>query len=166
MFEGKAVETIMRGSVKALVDMKWDGLKLDSCSQFNNLSWWADLINQTGRDIEIENCHQGGFAPGMQQWQTYVKNTSHSHSGAPGGGGGGGADGYEHRLGYLRLGNDVVAPIHNTTYGSCKAVCDTNATCAGFCFQNDAPVPKGPVDACYLKNQVHFDAMDLSQSGR
>ena len=35
------VATIMKGSVKALVDMGWEGLKLDSCSQFNNLSYGA-----------------------------------------------------------------------------------------------------------------------------
>ena len=39
MFEGDAVATIMEGSVAALVEMEWDGLKIDSCSQFNNLTW-------------------------------------------------------------------------------------------------------------------------------
>ena len=62
--------TVMEGSVRALVDMEWDGLKLDSCSQFQNMTWWAELINKTGRPIEQENCHQGGFAPGMKQWQS------------------------------------------------------------------------------------------------
>ena len=33
----------------------FDGLKLDSCSQFNNLTWWAALLNATGREILIEN---------------------------------------------------------------------------------------------------------------
>ena len=37
-----------------------DGLKIDSCSQFNNLTWWADLLNATGRQILVENCHQVG----------------------------------------------------------------------------------------------------------
>ena len=32
------VATIVKGSVKALMDMGWKGLKLDSCSQFNTLS--------------------------------------------------------------------------------------------------------------------------------
>ena len=39
-FEGEMITTIMEGSVKAVTDMGWEGLKLDSCSQFNNLSWW------------------------------------------------------------------------------------------------------------------------------
>lgn len=63
-FEGEMVSTIMEGSVRALADMGWDGLKLDSCSQFNNLSWWDELINATGHPVLLENCHQGGFDPG------------------------------------------------------------------------------------------------------
>ena len=63
------IATIMEGSVKALADMGWEGLKLDSCSQFNNLSWWNELINATGKPVLLENCHQGGFDPGMDQWQ-------------------------------------------------------------------------------------------------
>jgi hypothetical protein len=70
------VKTIMEGSVKALVDMGWEGLKLDSCSQFNNLSWWNELINKTSSGpVLLENCHQGGFDPGMVQWQTYQRNS-------------------------------------------------------------------------------------------
>ena len=34
-----------------------------SCSQFNNLTWWSELLNNTGRHILIENCHQGGLNP-------------------------------------------------------------------------------------------------------
>ena len=37
----------MKGSVKALIEQGWDGLKLDSCSQFNNLTQWALLINES-----------------------------------------------------------------------------------------------------------------------
>ena len=40
------IEKVMRGSVKMLVDQGWDGVKLDSCSQFHNLTHWAELINQ------------------------------------------------------------------------------------------------------------------------
>ena len=60
-FEGEMIATIMKGSVKAVADMGWDGLKLDSCSQFNNLSWWNQLINETGKPVLLENCHQGGY---------------------------------------------------------------------------------------------------------
>ena len=37
----------MKASVNALTDMGWEGLKIDSCSQFNNLSWWNALINES-----------------------------------------------------------------------------------------------------------------------
>ena len=60
------VKIIMEGSVRALVDMGWEGLKLDSCSQFNNLSWWNSLINKTSPIPFLqENCHQGGYVPGI-----------------------------------------------------------------------------------------------------
>ena len=59
----------MRGSVKMLADQGWDGVKFDSCSMFHNLTKWAELINATGRPVLIENCHQGAYTPGMQQWQ-------------------------------------------------------------------------------------------------
>ena len=55
---------MMRGSVKMLADQGWDGVKFDSCSQMRNLSKWAELINETGRPVLIENCFQGGFTPG------------------------------------------------------------------------------------------------------
>ena len=41
---------------------------------FHNLTKWADLINQTGRPMLIENCHQGAYTPGIGQWQGYAKN--------------------------------------------------------------------------------------------
>ena len=44
-------------SVKMLVDQKWDAVKLDGCSQFHNTSLWANLMEQAGRPIAIENCH-------------------------------------------------------------------------------------------------------------
>ena len=63
------VDLVMRGSVKMLADQGWDGVKFDSCSMFHNLTKWAELINATGRPVLIENCHQGAYTPGMQQWQ-------------------------------------------------------------------------------------------------
>jgi hypothetical protein len=52
----KLVETIMAGSVKALAAFGFDGVKFDSCSQFHNLTHWAELLNATGRKVLIENC--------------------------------------------------------------------------------------------------------------
>eukprot|EP01060_Flectonema_neradi_P038223 TRINITY_DN796_c1_g1_i1.p1 TRINITY_DN796_c1_g1~~TRINITY_DN796_c1_g1_i1.p1 ORF type:complete len:408 (+),score=110.35 TRINITY_DN796_c1_g1_i1:65-1288(+) len=55
----------MKNSVKAIVDAGFDGVKLDSCGQFKNLTWWGQLLNETGRPVMIENCHQGGTVPGQ-----------------------------------------------------------------------------------------------------
>ena len=62
-------------------NFEFDGVKLDSCSQFNNLSLWSALINASGRATLIENCHQGAYTPGMRQWQGYLKSSSGSGSG-------------------------------------------------------------------------------------
>ena len=42
------VGKVMRGSVKALRDAGFDGVKLDSCGQLLNLSWWNTLFNASG----------------------------------------------------------------------------------------------------------------------
>ena len=57
------IRKVMEKSAAAVGSFNFDGLKLDSCSQFNNLTWWASLLNATGRHILIENCHQGGLDP-------------------------------------------------------------------------------------------------------
>ena len=116
---------------------------------------WAELVNKSGRPMLIENCHQGGFDPGMKQWQTYLKNTSTGE--------------YAHKLGYLRVGDDAVPPAANVSFVDCKTGCDTNANCSGFCFESDLPAPPagGLVAMCYWKAKkgLHFNSMDLSQSG-
>lgn len=55
----------MEQSAKAVADYGFDGVKLDGCGQFRNLTWWANLLNATGRQILIENCHWGGTVPGQ-----------------------------------------------------------------------------------------------------
>jgi len=54
----------MERSAQAVADLGFDGLKLDGCGQFRNLTWWSELLNATGRPILIENCHWGGTVPG------------------------------------------------------------------------------------------------------
>ena len=120
-FEGQMVTTIMEGSVRSMAKMGWEGLKLDSCSQFNNLSWWNELINATGKPALLENCHQGGFVPGMVQWQTYGRNSSTGL--------------YTHKLGYFSKGHDAVAPLENTTIEACKSTCD-KVKCGGISFED------------------------------
>lgn len=53
------------GDVKAVLDFGFDGIKLDGCGEFRNLSVWAQLLNQSGRPVLIEDCHWGGDGPGM-----------------------------------------------------------------------------------------------------
>lgn len=55
----------MTRSAQAVSDYGFDGLKLDGCGEFMNLSWWAELLNATGRPVMIENCHWGGTVPGQ-----------------------------------------------------------------------------------------------------
>ena len=147
------VETIYKGSVRALHEMGWDGVKFDSCSQFHNLTHWADLINATGRPVLIENCHQGGYAPGMVQWQAYLRNAT---SGA-----------YTHELGYFVVGSDEEAPMTDVTADACQAECTRRgADCVGICFQSDESRPSAPVEKCYVKKPgARYAAMDLSNNG-
>ena len=49
-------EKIYEQSVKMLASQKWDGVKLDGCSQFHNTTKWASLMEATGRPITVENC--------------------------------------------------------------------------------------------------------------
>lgn len=53
------------GTVADTAKYNFDGLKLDSCSQFNNMTMWAEEINKTGHKVILENCHQGGLVPGQ-----------------------------------------------------------------------------------------------------
>merc|ERR1719162_2167316 len=55
----------MTKSAQAVADYGFDGLKLDGCGEFMNLTWWAELLNATGRPVMIENCHWGGTVPGQ-----------------------------------------------------------------------------------------------------
>ena len=139
----------MQGSVQMLVDQGWDGVKFDSCSQFHNLTRWAQLINQTGRPILIENCHQGGYTPGMEQWQGYIKNVS---------------GGYSHFLG-LFFGMEEATPLHNVSFAQCQARCDAmEASCGGFCFEGTDSKPVGAMSRCFVQRSARPNHMDLTNS--
>ena len=47
----------MHGDVNALVRYGFDGVKIDSCGPSKDIAMWERLINATGRQIMIENCH-------------------------------------------------------------------------------------------------------------
>jgi len=50
-------DKIFRGTVRALVDYGFDGVKIDSCSEFHNMTRWAEIMQESGRPILTENCH-------------------------------------------------------------------------------------------------------------
>lgn len=149
-FVGPIVDTIQERDVAALRRYDFDGLKLDSCSQWNNLTRWNELINQSSaKPILLENCHQGGLAPGSRQWQTFVKES-------------GGA--YTHKLGYLSVGHDAAPALENGTFAACEAACTANTKCAALCFESADEKPAVPIAKCYLKAAgagfVPYDASD------
>ena len=53
-----------QGDVQATIDFGFDGIKLDACGEFQNLSYFAELMNATGKPILVEDCHWGQDGPG------------------------------------------------------------------------------------------------------
>jgi len=51
------------GDVNFTHNLGFDGVKIDSCGAQKNMTLYAQLFNQTGRPIVIENCHQGQNFP-------------------------------------------------------------------------------------------------------
>jgi hypothetical protein len=51
------------GDVQATIDFGFDGIKLDGCGEFRNLSFFAQQFNKTGVPVMIENCHWGNDGP-------------------------------------------------------------------------------------------------------
>jgi len=57
---------LVEGSVKMAVDYGFDSMKIDSgFSVGHNMSLWSATLNASGRPVMLENCHQGGEGPGM-----------------------------------------------------------------------------------------------------
>merc|ERR1711957_581326 len=127
--------------------------KLDSCSQFHNLTWWAELLNATGSAVLLENCHQGGYAPGMVQFQTYFRNASTG-------------DYDVHRLGEFHKAFHGTAPyIENTTLEACKTEC-TAVACPAISFASIDPTPTF-IERCFIDvggGGDWFNPSDLSNS--
>lgn len=55
---------------KWLLDMGFDGVKIDNCGNSHNVSRYAEIFNKSGKPIRIENCHnfygpdlKTGFCP-------------------------------------------------------------------------------------------------------
>jgi hypothetical protein len=65
----------MSGEAGWMAEMGFDEVKVDSGGAFNDMTEWQRVLNSTGREIAVENCHQGGEAPNaswcpFQQWRT------------------------------------------------------------------------------------------------
>jgi hypothetical protein len=50
-------DVVFQGTVKAIVDWGYDGVKIDSCSEFSNMTKWASLFATTGKPMVLEDCH-------------------------------------------------------------------------------------------------------------
>jgi len=61
----------MHGDVSAIVDLEYDGVKIDGCGPSHDLLEWAQLLNQTGRPIMIENCHDNVTFPYWHDPKTF-----------------------------------------------------------------------------------------------
>ncbi len=51
------------GDAKAVKDLGFDGLKLDSCGPSQELSEWVRLLNATGNHVLVENCFDNSSYP-------------------------------------------------------------------------------------------------------
>ena len=69
------LEAVAAGAVATLADLGFDSVKIDSGFPVgSNMSLWASLLNRTGRPVMIENCHQGGQAPGIRNAADQARN--------------------------------------------------------------------------------------------
>ena len=50
-------QVIYEGTVNAIAAWGFDGVKIDSCSEFTNMTKWSQLFAATGRSMLLENCH-------------------------------------------------------------------------------------------------------------
>lgn len=54
---------IVTQSAKAAAEFGFDAVKLDACSEYEDLHAWSAAFNATGRPILVENCHWGCTTP-------------------------------------------------------------------------------------------------------
>lgn len=47
------------GDVQMLVENGFDGVKVDACGQYRDMALFARLLNESGRQVMLENCHWG-----------------------------------------------------------------------------------------------------------
>jgi len=61
----------MHGDVNTIVSLGYDGVKIDGCGPSHNLMEWSTFLNQTGKPIMIENCHDNTTFPYWNNPRTY-----------------------------------------------------------------------------------------------
>ena len=47
---------IYKGNIQAMHNFGFTSVKLDSCSEFKNITLWADLMRSSGKPTLVENC--------------------------------------------------------------------------------------------------------------
>ena len=57
--EHKSLDINIQGDVKLLHEQGWDAVKLDGCGAQRNMTRYAELMVETGKNYSIENCHWG-----------------------------------------------------------------------------------------------------------
>ena len=57
--EHEGLEINYEGDVKMLHDFGFDAVKLDRCGQQLNMTLYAKLMKESGKNYSIENCHWG-----------------------------------------------------------------------------------------------------------
>lgn len=70
------IDATYHGDVNQLLNAKFDGVKLDGCGLHNNLTYYAELMNKTGRPYLIENCHGGHILPTLEWCPFNIYRTS------------------------------------------------------------------------------------------
>lgn len=61
--EHKEVTDMYVGDIKRLHDYGFDGVKIDGCGAQVNMTFYAELMKQSGKNYTIENCHWGKCGP-------------------------------------------------------------------------------------------------------
>lgn len=56
-------DKVYSATSQMISDQNWDGVKIDSCSQFHRLDTWANDIAAHGKPVMIENCHNNMSYP-------------------------------------------------------------------------------------------------------
>ena len=73
--------------VRALVEYGFDGVKFDACGRYMDTALYARLLNESGRQVLIENCHwgmcEGVNGNGLSGWGANVVDWSDGNTGCP-----------------------------------------------------------------------------------